>query len=97
MVIRAPRVDLGTLQVEGWSRVGEVDGVPLWQWQQDWTVRVATPDDDILRVIGAALNYCDKLSVAESDAFIAEHLPGGRSGTYNTASRLWVVDVEPSA
>ena len=43
-------------------------------------VRVATADDDILRIIGAALNRCDEMPRSEFDQFIAEHLFGGRSG-----------------
>jgi hypothetical protein len=65
----------------GWHRSSEVGGVPLWQWQEDQMVRVATYDHDVLRIIGAALNYHDTASPADSHAFITAHLLGGRSGT----------------
>jgi hypothetical protein len=78
---KAFRAGLGTAPVEGWSRVGEVDGVPLSQWGEDTMVRVVTFDDDVLRTIGAGLNYCvDHLSEPEFRAFLEQYLPGGTSG-----------------
>lgn len=70
----------GRVTDAGWHRIGETHGAPLWQWQEDVMVRVATTDHDILRIIGAALNRCDEMPRPEFDQFIAEHLFGGRSG-----------------
>ena len=64
----------------GWRRVNEIEGVPLWQWQETEMIRVLTSDDDVLQIIGAALNHCDQMSIREFNQFLAGHLFGGRSG-----------------
>ena len=67
----------------GWRRVNEIEGVPLWQWQEAEMIRVLTSDDDVLQIIGAALNHCDQMSIGEFNRFLAGHLFGGRSGFHS--------------
>jgi hypothetical protein len=74
----------------GWHRIGEAHGAPLWQWQEDTEVRVATFDHDVLRIIAAILNHRDKMTEQEEHEFLAENLLGGRSGTPND-KQVWVI------
>ena len=60
-------------------------------------VRVATLDDHVLSVIGAALNYCDELSLKDLEMFIATYLPGGRSGVPDDDVVHLIVEPRPAA
>lgn len=56
---------------QGWSRAGEVGGVPLWRWG-DEPVFMATGDMDQLWFAGVALRRFDAMSAEELRAYLRE-------------------------
>jgi hypothetical protein len=81
---------VGRVTDAGWQRIGETHGLPLWQWQEDTMVHVATFDHDVLRIIAATLNRREEMTEREEHEFLARYLLGGQSGIPDD-QQVWVI------
>lgn len=58
--------------IQGWTRTGTVNALPLWQWTGGQPIYLATGDLDQLRFVGVALSRFDEMTADQLHAYFSE-------------------------